>query len=87
MFRDFNALKSGYLPLDMFYAKLLCWKDYEKKKNKELQQIVDSANMIVESKNLEYSSGQGLRGNSLGKKRPITAVVAGAKNLKNLKNR
>jgi hypothetical protein len=42
-----------------------------------LKEIRDSANKVIDTKNE-------IRGTSQGKKRPITAVVAGAKNLRTL---
>lgn len=34
--------------MEEFYGKLLCWKDYKKKKDKDLMVLKDSAEKIVE---------------------------------------
>jgi hypothetical protein len=47
IFKDHNAHKTGYLALDEFYAKLLCWRDYQKRKEAELREIRDSANKVI----------------------------------------
>ena len=41
VFKDFNAHKSGYLPMEDFYKKLTCWRDYGQQKEKELREIRD----------------------------------------------
>jgi len=48
VFKDHNAHKTGYLPMEEFYAKLTCWKNYSIKKDAELREIRDSANKVVE---------------------------------------
>jgi len=71
IFKDHNAHKTGYLPMEEFYSKLRCWKNYKPK---------DYVAVFQEEKNqlLERASGAG------SKKRPTTAVVAGAKGLRAL---
>ena len=33
IFKDHSAHKTGYLPMEDFYAKLRCWKGYQEKRN------------------------------------------------------
>ena len=37
--------------MEEFYLKLSCWTDYNNKKQKELNDIRDEANMVVELNN------------------------------------
>ena len=74
--------------MEDFYPKLKCWANYEQKREAELREIRDEANKVVENtkSNKQFESLTiGNRGTSQGsKKRPTTAVVAGAKNLRTL---
>jgi hypothetical protein len=74
--------------MDDFYAKLKCWRDYNAKRDAQLRDIRDSANKIVENnqsqKKLDSVVPGGPDNKSTSKKRPTTAVVAGAKNLRSL---
>ncbi len=36
IFKDHNAHKTGYLPMEEFYQKLSCWKNYQAKKEDEI---------------------------------------------------
>jgi len=47
IFKDFNAHKTGYLPMDDFYQRLDCWKNYSSKKDVELQNLRDQADKLV----------------------------------------
>ena len=72
IFRDHNAHKTGYLPMDEFYARLRCWtnykpKDYDAALKEEKAQLLERANEA--------------------KKRPTTAVVAGARGLRSLQQK
>lgn len=57
IFREHNAHKSGYLPMEEFYAKLSCWRDYQSKKDAELREIRDSANKVLDNNKINYESG------------------------------
>ena len=74
VFTEHNAHKSGYLPMEDFYAKLRCWSGFKQKRDLQMQEIMEEANKVVD---------QNMRGTH-SKKRPITAVVAGAKNLRTM---
>lgn len=75
--------------MEDFYAKLKCWKNYQNKRDAELREIRDQASKVVEhnqhNKQFDSLTESHDRINSQGaKKRPTTAVVAGAKNLRTL---
>jgi hypothetical protein len=48
IYKDHSAHKTGYLPMEDFYAKLKIWKDYNDKRDAELREIRDDANRVVE---------------------------------------
>ena len=75
--------------MEDFYNRLKCWRDYSQKRDAELKEIVESANKVVNNnqsqKQQDGTFMSNMRANSQGaKKRPTTAVVAGAKNLRTL---
>ncbi len=72
IFKDHNAHKTGYLPMDEFYKRLRCWQNYQPK---DYTAIEEEANKL-----LNRNTGNNITNNE--KKRPTTAVVAGAKNLR-----
>ena len=37
IFRDHNAHRTGYLPMEEFYAKLHCWSDFNRNRDQELR--------------------------------------------------
>jgi len=87
IFKDHNAHKTGYLPMEDFYKKLRCWRDYKDRREEQMIALRDQANTLVDKNRGDENgfSGNNVRGNSVGaKKRPTTAVVAGAKNLRAL---
>ncbi|CDW90711.1 UNKNOWN [Stylonychia lemnae] len=88
IFKDHNAHKTGYLPMEDFYKKLRCWRDYKDRREEQMIALRDQANNLVDKTRGEDAVNGGvgnIRGNSVGaKKRPTTAVVAGAKNLRAL---
>ena len=41
IFKDHNAHKTGYLPMEDFYKRLKCWQDFDDKKDAQLREIRD----------------------------------------------
>lgn len=51
IFKDHNAHKTGYLPMEDFYKKLKCWRNYNREKEQkdnEMNQIMQEANRLIE---------------------------------------
>eukprot|EP00347_Sterkiella_histriomuscorum_P018555 403345066 len=88
IFKDHNAHKTGYLPMEDFYKKLKCWREYKDRREEQMNALRDQANNLVDRNRLE-EIGARANGQYVGtgsKKRPTTAVVAGAKNLRAMQN-
>ena len=48
IFRDHNAHKTLYLPMDEFYAKLTCWSNYEQQKEIDAYELKEQADRLIE---------------------------------------
>lgn len=41
VFKDHNAHKTGYLPMEDFYKKLRCWRDYKDRREEQMIALRD----------------------------------------------
>lgn len=90
IYKDHNAHKTGYLPMEDFYKRLRCWKEYKDRREEQMIALRDQANNLIDRNRLEEigARANGFKVDKDGgsKKRPTTAVVAGAKNLRALQS-